>query len=89
MVDCVNYIQIKNKPETVGMSRSYKKTPYIGQTQDRRDKRFASKAVRRTWKIGNGGDYKRVYNSYNIRDFGWPAFLGIFGELRSYKWIRK
>lgn len=76
----------------LSMSRSYKKTPYVGQKQDRRDKRRANKAVRKDWQVGDGGDFKRVSCSYDIRDFGFPVFKGdrIDGDLRElYKYVGK
>lgn len=72
------------------MSRSYKRTPYQGQKQDRKDKRNANKAVRHRWDIGDGGDYKRVFSSYDIRDYGWPLFPGDhFDDEEIYKYMRK
>jgi len=31
-------------------------------------KRKANKAVRKASKVGNGGDYKKAYESWNIKD---------------------
>ena len=51
------------------MSRTYKLAIY-GQKVDKKDKRSASKAVRRyTDCLSDGGLYKKVYNSWDIRDY--------------------
>jgi hypothetical protein len=51
------------------MSRSYKKTPYVSDKSDRWAKRQASKKARKA-DIGNGCAYKKVYCSWNIKDYG-------------------
>lgn len=55
------------------MSRSYKK--FAGWTDYSRSwtkwsKRQASKSVRNSkWNLANGSSYKKIYNSYDIRDY--------------------
>lgn len=57
------------------MSRSYKKTPYCGDNKNKKQKRFANKRVRNFLKNCENellhSDYKKVYESWNICDFGW------------------
>ena len=57
------------------MSRSYKKHPYAGERQNRQDKVNANRKVRSHLKDPNfilkNSDYKKVFESYDIRDFGW------------------
>ncbi len=57
------------------MSRSYKKVPYCGERKNREDKRNANKKVRSRLKNPNyilkGSDYKKVFESYDICDYGW------------------
>lgn len=56
------------------MSRSYKKVPGwtdYSRNRTRWSKRTASKAVRRSKNVPDGGAYKRAYCSYDIRDWGW------------------
>ena len=50
------------------MSRTYKLAIY-GQKIDKKDKRWAGKAVRRCGNIPDGSSYKKVYNSWDIRDY--------------------
>lgn len=54
------------------MSRSYSRFAVItdyGRNYTSWAKRQASKKVRRTCGIDNGGAYKKVYESWDIRDF--------------------
>jgi len=51
------------------MSRSYKKFCVFKEENSKYGKRQASKAVRRTTGIKNGGLYKKYYCSWNICDF--------------------
>ena len=58
------------------MSRSYKKTPYCGDNKGKFKKRTANSKVRSKLKnhdfiLANGNAYKKVYESYNICDYGW------------------
>lgn len=61
------------------MSRSYKKAIIKDENRYKRwHKRQASKKVRRTKHVGNGGNYKRVYPSWDINDYiidltDWPV----------------
>lgn len=51
------------------MSRSYKK-PYVKDKSNKKDgKKAANNKVKRTKEIGNGKQYKKVYNSWNICDY--------------------
>ena len=58
------------------MSRSYKKIPFCGQTQHHIDKRIANHKIRQKlknhldWNI-QYNDYKKLSESWNIRDWGW------------------
>jgi hypothetical protein len=51
------------------MSRSFKKVPGFIDEPSRKDKRFANKKVRKNWNISDGCNYKKLYESYNIRDW--------------------
>lgn len=55
------------------MSRSYKKTPYCGDNKGKDKKRMANKKVRMFLKNLDHelkyGDYKKIYESYDICDF--------------------
>ena len=58
------------------MSRSYKKTPYAGDHKGKAKKRIVNHKVRRNLNQDNTlivpfGKYKKLYQSYNICDFGW------------------
>jgi len=57
------------------MSRSYKKTPYAGQKKSKFDKNYSNKCIRQTEtnrvKLPDGNAYKKVYETWNICDFGW------------------
>ena len=56
------------------MSRSYKKTPYAGDTKGKDKKRVANSKVRMTLKNLNQelkhNDYKKIYDSWDICDYG-------------------
>lgn len=58
------------------MSRSYKKTPWCGDNKGKIKKRYASKALR-SWSkehsniLLKGNEYKKIYSSYDICDYGW------------------
>ena len=60
------------------MSRSYKKTPWCGDHKGTFKKRFANKYVR-TWLKRNpeialkGGQYRKVYESWDICDYGYTC----------------
>lgn len=58
------------------MSRSYKKTPYCGDNKGRGKKRTAMSKVRSKLKDPNyelpkGSAYKKIYETWNICDYGW------------------
>ena len=57
------------------MSRSYKRTPWAGDTKGKDKKRQANSKVRMFLKnldqIIQNSDYKKVYESWNICDYGW------------------
>ena len=53
------------------MSRSYKKHPIVTDKgkYTYQDKRHASKAVRNSKNVSNGGSYKKCFCSYDIQDY--------------------
>lgn len=57
------------------MSRSYKKTPAVSETNIKGGKRLANKKVRRTLKKNldlnfyNKSHYKRILNPWEVRDY--------------------
>ncbi len=51
------------------MSRSRKKHPVACDKTNKWAKRDANKKVRNTEDIGNGNNYKKYYNSWNICDY--------------------
>jgi hypothetical protein len=57
------------------MSRSYKKTPWCGDSKNKERKRIANNKVRSYLKNNKNtlinSDYKKVYESWDICDFGW------------------
>lgn len=53
------------------MSRSYKKSPYVVDKKNKKDKRLANKKVRNTAWIANGMGYKKVYETWDICDWKW------------------
>lgn len=60
------------------MSRSYKKTPYCGDTKGKENKRLANHKVRQYLKnnedvVLRGGAYKRLYDTWDICDYYWIA----------------
>ncbi len=57
------------------MSRSYKRTPWAGDTKGKAKKRDANSKVRMFLKnleheVQNGA-YKRIYETWDICDYGW------------------
>lgn len=53
------------------MSRSHRK-PYFREENKKPKKKAANKAVRNiSGEISDGSHYRKVYDSYNIDDFGW------------------
>lgn len=73
------------------MSRSYKKTPYVGDHKGKDKKRCANSKVRMTLKnpeyILKHGAYKKVFCSYNICDYWLTQTWQEYWEecLESYK----
>lgn len=52
------------------MSRSYKKAVIKDNQRAKKiDKRLASKRARKSDDLRNGGEYKKVYDSWNIADY--------------------
>lgn len=77
------------------MSRSYKKTPYAGDTKTI-GKKLANKKVRngkyKYYDIPNGCWYKNIYNRYNVCDFWWTESWEEFLEWNinnSHSWYNK
>ena len=73
------------------MSRSYKHTPYCGDTKGKDKKRVANKKVRRFLKENpdftstSKKFFKKIYETYDICDYyfttGWEKFKKIESEL--------
>lgn len=51
------------------MSRTFKKYPGFVDEASRKDKRLANKKVRKDWNVSDGSNYKKLYESYDIRDW--------------------
>lgn len=51
------------------MSRSHKKHPVITDKAQKWAKKDANKRIRNAKDIGNGSNYKKYYNSWNICDY--------------------
>ena len=56
------------------MAHSYKRTPWSGDSKGPNKKKYASRRVRskiKGWEsLPQGGSYKRLYESYDICDYG-------------------
>lgn len=67
------------------MSRSYKKHPYCGdKTNKKFGKKYANRKVRRyKGDIANGKAYIKLYEQWNICDYGW---VQSWEEFR-YRWL--
>ena len=75
------------------MSRSYKRTPYCGDNKGKAKKHNANAKVRTKMKdldfiLANGNAYKKVYESYNICDFGWVTSWQEYWEICIRMWHR-
>ena len=81
------------------MSKSYKRTPWAGDTKGKAKKRDANSKVRMFLKnleheIQNG-DYKKIYETWDICDYGWIEDWEEYWnfELRRYaehpEWYKK
>jgi hypothetical protein len=55
------------------MSRSYRKTVFPYESHPK-NKKFANRKVRRSNDLLQGGDYRKVYESWNIRCGYWIVF---------------
>jgi hypothetical protein len=68
------------------MSRSYRK-PYVREEKKKWAKRQANKRVRRCKNLQDGCRYKKIYNSWNICDYGWywDKPINDNGELKRWK----
>lgn len=58
------------------MSRSWKRTPWCGDSKGKSKKRCANQSVRAWLKqhpeeLLNGSKYKNIYNRWDICDYGW------------------
>lgn len=70
------------------MSRSRKKHPVITDKTQKWAKKDANKKIRNTKDIGNGNNYKKYYNSWNICDY--KFWIDKFNTLWDYtKSLRK
>ena len=74
------------------MSRSYKHTPYFGDTKDHFFKRYANRRLRRKkldidYKFN---EYKKDENSYNICDYYWIETDNFdeYYEKKISEWLR-
>lgn len=66
------------------MSRSYKKNPYCNdghRKTTKESKRFANKKVRNTDNVPNGKAYKKIFESWDIRDY---SFRQTWEEAKEY-----
>lgn len=62
------------------MSRSYRHNVVFAYEEDKTCKKYANRKVRRSDDIFQNGDYKKAYDSYNIK-------LGKWRYLREYDYI--
>lgn len=76
------------------MSRSYKKTPWCGDRKGKDKKRIANHIVRQWLKRNMDqtlapGDYKKLYETWDICDYGWTSTWEQYweSEWKSYRWI--
>lgn len=53
------------------MSRSFKKSDWVKDPNNKNMKRFANKKVRHSNDIPSGGAYKKLFCSWNISDYKW------------------
>ena len=75
------------------MSRSYKKTPWCGDTKGTAKKRYAWKVVRQWLKENpdvalKGGQYKKLYETWDICDYGWVTTWEEYWEM-CLRWHRE
>ena len=53
------------------MSRSFKKSNWVKDPNNKYMKRFANKKVRNSKDVPSGKAYKKVFSSYDISDYKW------------------
>lgn len=77
------------------MSRSYKKTPWSGDKKSKEKKRIANHKVRQKLKnnlelIVQQGEYKKLYETWDICDYGWIITFDEFMEIewKNYRWLK-
>lgn len=77
------------------MSRSYKKTPWSGDKKGKEKKRIANHKVRQKLKnnlelIVQQGEYKKLYETWDICDYGWIITFDEFMEIewKNYCWLK-
>jgi hypothetical protein len=77
------------------MSRSYKKTPWSGDKKGKEKKRIANHKMRQKLKnnlelIVQQGEYKKLYETWDICDFGWVTTFEEFmeREWKNYYWLK-
>ena len=75
------------------MSKSYKKTPYCGESKGKKKKKIANRRVRRQLNRNldldaRNGNYKKLYNSWNICDYGWRTTWEEYWE-KELNWYNK
>lgn len=75
------------------MSRSYKKTPWSGDHKGKDKKRIANHKVRNWLKrhpnvILNGNSYRKIYESWDICDYGGIETWGQYWESAVRVWYR-
>lgn len=71
------------------MSRSRKKHPAACDRTFKWAKKDANKKVRNTEEIGNGNNYKKYYNSWDICDFKFWVNNKLSEFWNNQKWFRK
>lgn len=64
------------------MSRSFKKFPGFTDNTNKFAKRQANKKIRRDWNVSDGGNFKKKFESYNIKD--WKSIFFDDKELADY-----
>lgn len=78
------------------MSRSYKKSPYANDSHrksTKESKKFANKKVRNITNIPNGGAYKKIFESWDIRDYSfrqtWEEAKEYYEKNKDSYWMQK
>lgn len=72
------------------MSRSYKKTPYLGDKKNKFFKKYANRKIRRTSYQFKGNSYRKNFPQYDICDYIYlaPSFQ-TFCKLEIANWKEK